>query len=134
MPLTDKYVYEVEITETDQVQVRTRRIIMDGKEVISSSLHRKVIAPGDDYSGETGKVRRAAAAAHVPTAVERHQRREAVHAANEARDAAREARRQEDTPETEAAEAAAEQALLDAEAAAEAAEAAHEAFLAAEDQ
>lgn len=133
MALTEKYVYQVEVTETDHVQVRTKRIIMDSGVEISSSLHRHVVSPGQDYVGEIGKVRRMAASAHVPTVVDRYQREEDRRAAKEARDEAKQARVDDDTPETQAAEAAAEQALLDAEAAAEAAEAAHEAFLASED-
>ena len=133
MPLTEKYTYQVEITEDDNIQVRTRRIIMDNGEPVSSSLHRHVVSPGQDASGEIGKVRRMVAAAHVPTVVDKWQKKEAIQAARNLRDVARSARAEDDTPETQAAEAAAEQAILDAEAAAEAAEAAHEAFLESED-
>jgi len=133
MALTEKNVYQVEVTESDHVQVRTRRLIMDDGEVISSSLHRHVVSPGQDYSGEIGKVRRVCDNAHVPTVVDRYQSTEARRVAEQFRDDARDARARDDTPENEEAEAAAEQALLDAEAVEEAAEAAHEAFLAAED-
>lgn len=130
MALADKYTYQVEITENDQLQVRMRRLILDNGEVISSTLHRHVIEPGDDVSGEIGKVRRAAAAAHVPTVVDKYQKRQAVQAIREEREA--EEKRREKAGEggyTPEEEAAYEQAILDAEAAAEAAEAAHEAFL-----
>jgi len=133
MALTEKNVYQVEVTENDHVQVRVRRLIMEGGEIISSSLHRHVVAPGQDYSGEIGKVRRMAAAAHVPTVVDRQQKLRGKQRAITERDMAKAARATDDTPETEAAEIAAEQALLDAEAAVEAAEAAHEAFLLSEE-
>lgn len=129
MALTEKYVYQVEVTETDHVQVRTKRIILDNGEPISSSLHRHVVSPGEDASGEIGKVRRMVAAAHVPTVVDKWQKQWAIQTARDLHDAAKKARLENDTPETQAAEAAAEQVILDAEAAAEAAEAAHELFL-----
>ena len=133
MALTEKNVYQVEVTEEDHVQVRIKRIIMDNGIAISSSLQRHVVSPGQDYAGEIGKVRRMAAAAHVPTVIDRYQSIEGKQMAEQARDEATQTRIDDDTPETQAAEAAAEQALLDAEAAAEAAEVAHEAFLASED-
>ena len=69
--LTKQKVYQVETTENDHVQVRCKTQIMEDGVEISSSLHRHVISPGQDYSGEIGKVRRCCVAAHVPTVVDR---------------------------------------------------------------
>ena len=50
MALTEKDTYQVEVTEADHVQVRRRTTIYrDGTE-ISSTLHRHVVAPGQDYT------------------------------------------------------------------------------------
>lgn len=133
MALTEKNVYQVEVTETDHVQVRVRRLILDNGIVLSSSLHRHVISPGQDYSGEVGKVRRMAAAAHVPTVVDKYRKAEAHQFAKDERDRLRSRDKDKDTPENKAMEIAAEQAILDAKAAVEVAEAAHEQFLESED-
>ncbi len=76
MALTKQDVYQVEVTEGDHVQVRVKTLILEDGIVISSSLHRHVISPGQDYSGEIGKVRRMAQAAHVPTVVDRETTRQ----------------------------------------------------------
>ena len=134
MALTEKKVYQIEVTETDQIQVRTKRIILDNGEPISSALHRHVVVPGQDVSGEIGKVRRMAAAAHVPTVVDKYQKRQAVEQIKELHESeAKKKRKNNEPPFTAEEEAAFEQAILDAEVLAEAAEAAHEAFLEAED-
>ena len=55
----------IEVVENGCVQVRTRTSIMeDGKEV-SSSFHRHVVAPGQDYSGEENRVQAICAAIHT---------------------------------------------------------------------
>lgn len=55
----------VEVVENGSVQVRTAvKIVEDGR-LISTSLHRHVIAPGDDYSGQDAKVQAICAAAHT---------------------------------------------------------------------
>ena len=119
MALTKKRLYQVEITETDHVQVRTNTQILEDGEVISSAYHRHVIAPGQDASGEKGKVRRAVAAAHVATAVALHQAQQAV---NQARRAVE----QDNTAPNR-------QALQDARTARNTARTAHQAFLDNED-
>jgi hypothetical protein len=54
----------IEVVENGCVQVRTKTSIQeDGKE-ISSTFHRHVIAPGDDYSHETNRVKAVCAATH----------------------------------------------------------------------
>jgi len=59
----------IEVVENGCVQVRTAtRIIEDGVE-ISSTFHRHVVAPGDDYSNEDDKVQAICAAIHTPEVV-----------------------------------------------------------------
>jgi hypothetical protein len=67
--VTDK----VEVVENGTVQVRTAtRIVEDGK-VISSSYHRHVVAPGDDYSNEDARVQAICAATHTPEVIAAYQ-------------------------------------------------------------
>lgn len=55
----------IEVVENGSVQVRTAvKIIEDGR-LISSSLHRHVVAPGDDYSTEDVRVQAICAATHT---------------------------------------------------------------------
>lgn len=55
----------IEVVESGVVQVRTKTsIIEDGKQ-ISSTFHRHVVAPGDDYSGEDARVQAICAATHT---------------------------------------------------------------------
>lgn len=59
----------IEVLENGCVQVRTKTAILeDGKE-ISSSFHRHVVAPGDDYSAEDAKVQAICAAIHTPEVI-----------------------------------------------------------------
>jgi hypothetical protein len=54
----------IETLENGVLQVRTKTAILeDGKE-ISSKFHRHVVAPGDDYSHETNRVKAVCAAVH----------------------------------------------------------------------
>jgi len=46
----------IEVTSSGCVQVRTRTTIMEDGNLISSTFHRHVIAPGDDYSAEDASV------------------------------------------------------------------------------
>jgi hypothetical protein len=60
----------IEVVESGCVQVRTKTAIMeDGKE-ISSSFHRHVIAPGDDYSAEADRVQAICAATHTQDVID----------------------------------------------------------------
>lgn len=59
----------IEVIENGCVQVRTKTSIKeDGKE-ISSTFHRHVVAPGDDYSAEADRVQAICAATHTPEVV-----------------------------------------------------------------
>jgi len=71
MALVKKTVVDlIEVVENGCVQVRTKTAIMeDGKE-ISSSFHRHVVAPGDDYSAEDARVKTICAATHIQSVVD----------------------------------------------------------------
>ena len=55
----------IEIVENGAIQVRTKTAIMEDGKQISSTFHRHVVAPGDDYRSEDGKVQAICAAAHT---------------------------------------------------------------------
>ena len=60
----------IEVVENGIVQVRTKTAILeDGKE-ISSTFHRHVVSPGDDYSQEDAKVKAICAATHTQSVVD----------------------------------------------------------------
>ena len=63
----------IEAIENGCVQVRTcTRIIEDGKQ-LSSTFHRHVVAPGEDYSAEDAKVQAICAAVHTTEVVAAYQ-------------------------------------------------------------
>lgn len=63
----------IEAVENGCVQVRTcTRIIEDGKQ-LSSTFHRHVVVPGDDYSAEDAKVQAICAAVHTPEVIAAYQ-------------------------------------------------------------
>ena len=55
------------------VQVRTATRIVEDGNVISSSYHRHVVAPGQDYSAEDAEVKAVCAAVHTPEIVAAYQ-------------------------------------------------------------
>jgi len=55
----------IEVTESGVIQVRTTTRILENGVVISSSLHRHCIAPGEDYSSEDARVQSVCAATHT---------------------------------------------------------------------
>lgn len=59
----------IETLENGRVQVRTATRILDDGVVISSALHRHVVAPGDDYSQEDPRVQGICAVVHTPEVV-----------------------------------------------------------------
>jgi len=59
----------IEVNENNVLQVRTKTaIVEDGKE-ISSTFHRHVVVPGDNYSTEDAKVQAIAASIHTPEVI-----------------------------------------------------------------
>jgi hypothetical protein len=59
----------IETLENGAVQVRTKTAIMEDGEQISSTFHRHVIAPGDDYSAEDARVKAICKATHTAAVV-----------------------------------------------------------------
>jgi hypothetical protein len=53
---------QIEVGETGTIGLRTDTVVLDDGNEISRSFHRKVLAPGDDVSGEDAKVQAVAAA------------------------------------------------------------------------
>lgn len=56
----------IETLENGCVQVRTATRILDDGVAVSSSFHRHVVAPGDDYSQEDPRVQAICAAVQTP--------------------------------------------------------------------
>jgi len=69
MALTEETVYQIEVTRDEHVQVRATRVIYDDGVEISSSHHRKVIMPGDDYSAESTRIKRICQQMHSTEAI-----------------------------------------------------------------
>lgn len=64
---------KIEVVENGTVQVRTAiRIVEDGN-VISTTYHRHVVVPGQDYSQEDARVQAICAAAHTPEVIAAYQ-------------------------------------------------------------
>jgi hypothetical protein len=60
----------IEVVENGCVQVRTATKIMEDGKAISSTFHRHVVAPGDDYSAESDRVQAICAATHTADVVD----------------------------------------------------------------
>lgn len=67
------FVDRIEIVENGCVQVRTKTAIMEDGKPISSTFHRHVVAPGDDYSGEDARVKAICEVTHTPEVVAAYQ-------------------------------------------------------------
>ena len=63
----------IEIVENGCIQVRTKTAILENGQQISNSLHRHIIAPGNDYSAENAKVQAICAATHTPEVIAAYQ-------------------------------------------------------------
>jgi archaellum component FlaF (FlaF/FlaG flagellin family) len=63
----------IEVVENGCVQVRTKTAIMEDGKQISGNFHRHVIVPGDDYSGESDRVKSICAATHTPEVIAAYQ-------------------------------------------------------------
>jgi hypothetical protein len=62
----------IETVENGCVQVRTATRILDDGVAVSSSFHRHVVAPGDDYSQEDSRVQAICAAIQTPEVVAKY--------------------------------------------------------------
>ena len=63
----------IETLENGCVQVRTDTRILDDGVTVSSSFHRHVVAPGDDYSQEDDRVKAICSAIQTPEVVAQYQ-------------------------------------------------------------
>ena len=63
----------IEVLENGSVQIRAAIRILEDGAIISQTFHRKVIAPGDDYSQEDAKVQAICAATHTPEVIAAYQ-------------------------------------------------------------
>jgi hypothetical protein len=59
----------IEVLENGSVQVRTKTAIMEDGKAISSTFHRHVVAPGDDYAAEDARVKAICKATHTSAVV-----------------------------------------------------------------
>jgi len=59
----------IEVVENGTLQVRTKTAIKKDGVEISSKFHRHVVAPGDDYNGESARVKAICAATHTPEVI-----------------------------------------------------------------
>ena len=73
-----KIVDRIEVIENGIVQVRVKTAIMEDGKQISSTFHRHVVAPGDDYSGESDRVKAICAATHTPEVIAAYQAAQAA--------------------------------------------------------
>ena len=60
----------IEVVENGCVQVRTKTAILEDGKQISSTFHRHVVVPGDDYSAEENRVKAICAATHTQNVVD----------------------------------------------------------------
>ena len=63
----------IEIAENGCVQVCVKTEILEDGKQISGTLHRHIVAPGDDYSQENERVKAVCAAVHTPEVIEAYQ-------------------------------------------------------------
>ena len=59
----------IEVIENGSIQVRTKTAIMEDGKQISGNFHRRVIAPGDDYSAEDARVKAICKATHTAAVI-----------------------------------------------------------------
>ena len=55
----------IEVVENGTVQVRTKTVVTEDGKHISSTFHRHVVAPGDDFSAEDSRVQAICSATHT---------------------------------------------------------------------
>ena len=64
---------KIEVVENGCVQVRTATRIVEDGNVISTSYHRHVVAPGQHYSQEDARVQAICAATHTAEVIAAYQ-------------------------------------------------------------
>jgi hypothetical protein len=68
----------IEVAGNGAIQVRTKTAIMEDGEQISTTFHRHVISPGDDYAGEDARVQAICAATHTASVIAAYQAAQAA--------------------------------------------------------
>jgi hypothetical protein len=63
----------IEIIENGCIQVRIKTAVKENGVEISSTFHRHVVAPGDDYIGEDAKVQAICATVHTAEVISAYQ-------------------------------------------------------------
>jgi len=63
----------IEIVENSIVQVRTKTVILENGEQISSQFQRHIVVPNGNYSGEDSKVQAIASLIYTPEIVAAYQ-------------------------------------------------------------
>ena len=71
----------IEVIENGCVQVRTKTAILENGEQITSTYHRNVITPGDDFSTEDTRVQAICAAVHTKAVISAYKAKIAEQAA-----------------------------------------------------
>lgn len=69
---------QIEVVQSGVVQVRTATRIIENGMILSSSLHRHIIVPGNDYSSEDVRVQAICAATHTTEVVATYQAAQAA--------------------------------------------------------
>lgn len=64
---------QLEVTESNIVQVRTSTRVMEDGVQLSETYHRHCISPGQDYSQEDAKVQAVCASVHTPEVIAAYQ-------------------------------------------------------------
>ena len=60
----------IEVLENGCIQVRTKTAIIEDGKQISSTFHRHVVMPGDDYSAEDARVKAICGVTHTQSVVD----------------------------------------------------------------
>ncbi len=64
---------KIEVIENGSVQIRTATRIVEDGSVLSTSYHRHVVTPGQDYSQEDARVQAICAATHTAEVIAAYQ-------------------------------------------------------------
>ena len=64
---------KIEVIENGSVQIRTATRIVEDGNVISTTYHRHVVVPGQDYSQEEARVQAICTVTHTPEVVAAYQ-------------------------------------------------------------
>lgn len=65
-----EFVDKIEVIENGVIQVRTKMSFQENGVEVSSSFHRHVVVPGDDYSKENDRVQSICSATHTNEVIE----------------------------------------------------------------